>query len=227
MPYNDTNTNTSFTPFRVYSPNLGRWLSPDRLGGDVTNPQSLDRYGYVMNSPLSNIDPTGQACCGRTYILHACDVFMNNGINLGWNWNEFDVMSIPVYPRTTYTYYYDVVTVNRTSVQVAIDTGAEIDYSESLWEPGKTYQTPAGLEISTSGGRLLLQRASFSIPLSFAQTVQAFKREKRCQVPFFLPQYLVGKRCQVPFSRRETVSGTLFRNGARAGRSPAFRRELD
>jgi RHS repeat-associated protein len=95
MPYYDVTTNTSITQFRLQSPNLGRWLSPDPNAGDMTNPQSLNRYAYVMNNPASNIDPTGQACYGLTYILHACDAFMDN-VSLGWNWNEFDVMNILV-----------------------------------------------------------------------------------------------------------------------------------
>ena len=45
---------------------LGRWLSPDPLAGDITNPQSLNRYAYVINNPTSAIDPPGlksQAPC--------------------------------------------------------------------------------------------------------------------------------------------------------------------
>jgi len=45
--------------FRSYQAGLGRWLSPDPLGGDVTNPQSLDRYAYALNNPASNNDPSG------------------------------------------------------------------------------------------------------------------------------------------------------------------------
>jgi RHS repeat-associated protein len=59
MPYYDTNTSTSPTMFRFYSMNLGRWHSPDPLGGDVTNPQSLNRYGYALNNPTSLTDPLG------------------------------------------------------------------------------------------------------------------------------------------------------------------------
>jgi RHS repeat-associated protein len=59
LPYYDTTTNTSLTPFRLQSPNLGRWMSPDPLGGDITNPQSLNRYAYVMNNPTTFIDPLG------------------------------------------------------------------------------------------------------------------------------------------------------------------------
>ena len=59
--------NTSNVPmsehaqFRQYSFLQGRWLAPDPDMGsyDPTNPQSLNRYAYVLNNPLSFIDPTG------------------------------------------------------------------------------------------------------------------------------------------------------------------------
>jgi RHS repeat-associated protein len=50
------------TPGREYHPGQGRWLSPDPAGisaVDPTDPQSWNRYAYVMNNPLSNIDQTG------------------------------------------------------------------------------------------------------------------------------------------------------------------------
>src|SRR5579875_3960344 len=37
----------------------GRWLSPDPLGGDITNPQSLNRYAYALNNPTTLVDPLG------------------------------------------------------------------------------------------------------------------------------------------------------------------------
>jgi RHS repeat-associated protein len=63
LPYYDTTTNTNLTPFRLFSSNLGRWHSPDPLGGDITNPQSLNRYAYVMNNPTSFVDPSGTKYC--------------------------------------------------------------------------------------------------------------------------------------------------------------------
>ncbi len=49
-------------PARRLSASMGRWISPDPLGVgavDPTNPQSWNRYAYVLNNPLSNIDPSG------------------------------------------------------------------------------------------------------------------------------------------------------------------------
>ncbi len=60
MELDDTwSSGTWVTPNRRYSPSLGRWLSPDPLGGDITNPQSLNRYTYALNNPTSLTDPSG------------------------------------------------------------------------------------------------------------------------------------------------------------------------
>jgi RHS repeat-associated protein len=51
--------------YREYNPVQGRWISPDRAGlsaSDPTNPQSWNRYAYVLNDPLSNTDPLGLWC---------------------------------------------------------------------------------------------------------------------------------------------------------------------
>ena len=45
--------------FRGYNPRIGRWMTPDPTGGDVSNPQSLNRYAYVLNNPASLNDPLG------------------------------------------------------------------------------------------------------------------------------------------------------------------------
>jgi RHS repeat-associated protein len=58
-------------PFRKFSSSQGRWISPDPLGvGAVTltNPQSWNRYAYVLNNPMASIDPLGlevDACDGN------------------------------------------------------------------------------------------------------------------------------------------------------------------
>jgi RHS repeat-associated protein len=57
--YRDSETGNDATQFRMYESNLGRWMSPDPVAGDVTNPQSLNRYTYVLNNPVNLIDPLG------------------------------------------------------------------------------------------------------------------------------------------------------------------------
>jgi RHS repeat-associated protein len=48
--------------FREYSSTPGRWLSPDPYAGsyDQGDPQSMNRYAYVENMPLTDVDPSGQ-----------------------------------------------------------------------------------------------------------------------------------------------------------------------
>ncbi len=38
---------------------LGRFLSPDPVGGSGSDPQSMNRYAYVENDPIDLADPTG------------------------------------------------------------------------------------------------------------------------------------------------------------------------
>ena len=45
---------------RWYDPYLNRWLQPDTIVPQPGNPQSLNRYTYVLNDPLRYIDPTGR-----------------------------------------------------------------------------------------------------------------------------------------------------------------------
>jgi RHS repeat-associated protein len=50
------------TPNRLYHSRLFRWMSPDPAGkaaAKVGNPQSWNRYAYVLNNPLSYTDPLG------------------------------------------------------------------------------------------------------------------------------------------------------------------------
>jgi RHS repeat-associated protein len=44
---------------REYHPKWARWLTPDPAAGSIFNPQSLNRYAYVLNSPTTLIDPLG------------------------------------------------------------------------------------------------------------------------------------------------------------------------
>ncbi len=48
---------------RFYDPALGRFLQPDTLVQDPFNPQSLNRFTYVLNSPVNLVDPTGNQVC--------------------------------------------------------------------------------------------------------------------------------------------------------------------
>jgi RHS repeat-associated protein len=59
FPQRDEDLQMYEASFREYNPGLGRWMTPDPVGGDVTNPQSLNRYAYVLNNPTTLTDPLG------------------------------------------------------------------------------------------------------------------------------------------------------------------------
>ena len=49
----------------MYDPSLGRFLQPDSIIPGMGNPQSLNRYSYVLNNPIRYNDPTGhKEACG-------------------------------------------------------------------------------------------------------------------------------------------------------------------
>ncbi|HET8924788.1 MAG TPA: FG-GAP-like repeat-containing protein [Candidatus Acidoferrum sp.] len=50
---------------RYYDATLGRFISADSIVPDPMNPQSLNRYSYVLNNPVSFNDPTGHHVYGN------------------------------------------------------------------------------------------------------------------------------------------------------------------
>jgi len=57
----DNETDTDHATYRQYYNTLGSWMSPDPYMGsyDPSNPQSFNRYSYVLNNPLTYVDPEG------------------------------------------------------------------------------------------------------------------------------------------------------------------------
>jgi RHS repeat-associated protein len=61
----DYETVADHAQFRQYSNAQGRWMMPDPYAGsyDASNPQTFNRYAYVLNHPLSAFDSSGLAVC--------------------------------------------------------------------------------------------------------------------------------------------------------------------
>ena len=55
----DSESGNDYFGARYYGSSMGRFLSPDPMGGHLEYPQSLNKYVYVMDNPLRFTDPTG------------------------------------------------------------------------------------------------------------------------------------------------------------------------
>jgi RHS repeat-associated protein len=69
----DEGTNLYYYGARYYDAQIGRFMSLDPWGGDIKDPQSLNKYSYTLNNPLKYTDPSGKcvwdACAAETYGL--------------------------------------------------------------------------------------------------------------------------------------------------------------
>jgi RHS repeat-associated protein len=102
----DAETGFDYAFARYYNSTLGRFVSPDPLAGDVSDPQTLNRYAYVENSPTNFVDPNGTHVCDAPVLAKyaalgtSCegsdgvggDCTVNSGLGLCGNffWNFFD-----------------------------------------------------------------------------------------------------------------------------------------
>jgi RHS repeat-associated protein len=72
---------------RYYDPALGRFIQPDTLVPEPGNPQSLNRYAYVLNNPLKYTDPTGHCEENDNYCWSLIEQLQNAyGIYASDNW---------------------------------------------------------------------------------------------------------------------------------------------
>lgn len=58
--YLDEETGLYYVQARYYNPANARFLTKDPVLGNLTNPQSLNRYVYALNNPVVNVDPDGR-----------------------------------------------------------------------------------------------------------------------------------------------------------------------
>jgi RHS repeat-associated protein len=62
----DTETSRFYDHARQHDFGLGRFLSPDTVGGHPANPQSWNRYAYTLGNPMKHVDPDGKL----TIVVH-------------------------------------------------------------------------------------------------------------------------------------------------------------
>jgi RHS repeat-associated protein len=83
----DAESGLDHTQFRQYSSSMARWMTPDPAGlgaVDPTNPQSWNRYAYVLNSPLLFVDSQGLIwACTTVAGVESCTYYPDDQDTLG------------------------------------------------------------------------------------------------------------------------------------------------
>ncbi len=80
----DTESNLEFAQARYFSSIHGRFTSVDPLiaSANPANPQTFNRYSYVMNQPTTMVDPSGLEACSAEHSYSDCggdDGFWGSG----------------------------------------------------------------------------------------------------------------------------------------------------
>jgi RHS repeat-associated protein len=75
----DTESGNDYAMARYDVNRLGRFNSPDPIGGSSGDPQSLNRYAYVKNDPINGTDPSGLCPRDDSWVLPSTVYAMNHG----------------------------------------------------------------------------------------------------------------------------------------------------
>jgi len=82
---------------RYYVPNTNRFLTPDTIVPDPTNPQQYNRYSYTLNNPINLTDPSGHCAefgddtCWTMYdrIIQLCPECHQNATTPGTTLDQY------------------------------------------------------------------------------------------------------------------------------------------
>ncbi len=100
---------------RLYAPAMGRFITSDPFIPDPYNPQSLNRYAYVMNNPLRYIDPSG---------YNFIDNIGNWFSNIGNSFSQWWTQNITQPVSQTFQHWGE---------QIANATNSTSDYMSTEW----------------------------------------------------------------------------------------------
>ncbi len=62
--FRDAESGNDYAVNRYQSPGYGRFLTPDRMTGHPSDPESWNRYSYTEGDPINFLDPSGAYQCG-------------------------------------------------------------------------------------------------------------------------------------------------------------------
>ncbi|NMB98684.1 MAG: RHS repeat-associated core domain-containing protein [Thermoanaerobaculaceae bacterium] len=98
----DQSTNYDYMHFRFYASSMGRFLQPDNIIPDITNPQNWNAYTYVKGNPVNFNDPSGHGPNVPSY-----PAYIPNTHSFGMSWfDQFDSGWLPWARQTAENSWY-------------------------------------------------------------------------------------------------------------------------
>jgi RHS repeat-associated protein len=157
---------------RWYDPQIGRWISPDTIIPDPTNPQSLNRYSYVYNNPVRYFDSDGY-CAPFCYVAVYEAFRLLPRESLAFGSRQLAQTGIPIASdlaawdaQTTDQLWQAIkgtdLEGNPLSTKERIDVGGE-GYLNLLGEAATAVTVVEGVEVLWAVGKLAHQRATQAV----------------------------------------------------------------
>ena len=140
----DDETGLYYYNFRYYDPEIGRFTQPDDIISDFGNPQSWNRYSYVLNNPLKYTDPDGHS------------FWSNFNPTLLWDREVYEGIGYAIVGNTS-------VRHDPNSYQSLMAKSGTPMFSALTDENGNRLGNPAAAVI-TAGGGALLTAATYMTP---------------------------------------------------------------
>lgn len=199
-------TGLYFYNARYYDANIGRFISPDTIVPDYANPQSLNRYSYVVNNPLKYSDPTGQWAFDQFALGVGESLIPGVG---------FAVAAVAIVAFVPGGQLIIAAVAIYSVVNAAINWKETTEYFNVSTERGQGHAVGTALAMVIGGkvaGKAASSRTSISIknPSSFRGKLQAFSRQSDSTVGDMQAHHRLPVKFQGFFSNVWGKAGRVF-----------------
>lgn len=147
----DSESQLYHTFFRYYNPRLGLWMTPDPAGmgaASLGDPQSLNRFAYVGNSPINSVDPLGMSAVKLAEPaptgpqINPFDL-----VNAYFNWyNGLFIPGSNGFPAKISDYDFNAIDSALASILAASNGGWSLDSGGGALS-GETLGLPSGMRV--------------------------------------------------------------------------------
>jgi RHS repeat-associated protein len=147
----DQESQLDYALARSYSNSLGRFMAPDVVAGRAANPQSWNRYVYVLDDPIDGTDPSGNC-----WPPSACaQAFMSQVNNIQARIDNWAIGTGNPYIAGTVSF---TAGMTATVVNGVADTLTVGDSSGAVWDSGDGTQRllAAAQDMGKTGSLILL-----------------------------------------------------------------------